>query len=169
MSPTDGLTPTRPAVWGSPAPIPAAMLNPGLLALLLAGASTGYQREAQEGLPWALSFVVAPMVLHKGTRDALPQRVSSHLPVWIARHPSIRAGFPQRAASLAEPVRKGIRFGVRHGVIEIDGDRITPGHLSTRGADAHLVDLVSKATFIGRWLAKLDQSSTAFAVFGITV
>lgn len=164
----DGL-PVPLASWGSSAPIAAAMLNPGLIALLLTGAASGYQREVNAGLPWLFSFVVAPMVLHKATREALPERISSHLPVWVSRHPTIRAGFPQRAASLVEPVRSGLRFGMRHGLLALNEDRIISTGRQTASTDPHLNDLVSKATFAGRWLSKLDQPSTAFVLFGITV
>jgi len=169
VSMTDSGTTGGRATWGSPAPVLAAMLNPGLVALVLAGSCSGYQHEADSGLPWALSFVVAPLVLHRGARDALPQKVSSHLPVWVARHPAIRAGFPQRAAALAEPLRQGLRFGGRYGGLTPGEDRVVAAQPVSSGTEPHLHDLVSKATFVGRWMSKLDQPSTAFAVFGITV
>lgn len=151
------------------APVPFAMLNPAMIALLLHGASTGYSNETANGLPWSLSFIVAPMVLHKGTREALPQRVSTHLPTWVSRHPAIRAGFPQRSTSLAEPVREGTRFGMRCGLLRLVDGRLIPSQSRLQNVDPMLRDLIKKSTFVGRWLSKVDQPSTAFVLFGITV
>lgn len=155
--------------WSDRSPIPAAMLNPSLLAVLLSGAAAGYSRESATGLPWPLCFVVAPMVLHKGTREALPLRISTHLPTWVSRHPVLRAGFPLRAESLVEPVRESLRFGLRHRLLTVEDGKI---HASVRlnpGEDAgDLVALLSRATFVGRWLTKLEEPATAFALLGVS-
>lgn len=58
--------------WIDRPPIVAAMLNPALLAAILATAANGYRKESDHALPWALSFIIAPLVLHRGTRQALP-------------------------------------------------------------------------------------------------
>jgi hypothetical protein len=45
----------------------ANLLNPAFCALLLAQAVRGYQEETKVGLPYALAFLVLPLVLHKPT------------------------------------------------------------------------------------------------------
>jgi hypothetical protein len=155
--------------WDALPPVSLSMLNPALLALVIAAAAGGHRRETGMGLPWALSFIVAPLVLHRGTREALPNQIRTHLPTWVSREPVIRAGFPGRAASLVAPVRGGLRLGLRSGVLILSGDRIETVLRSVRASEPQLENLLAKATFSGRWLSKLDQSSTAFALFGVTV
>lgn len=150
-------------------PVPSAMLNPAVFALVVAAATEGHAREEEAGLPWELSFVLAPLVFHRGSREALPQRVSTHLPVWVSRHPAIRAGFPSRATSLVGPVREGLRFGLRYGQLVLADGRLEASAVPRRIRDEHLSELVAKATFVGRWFSKLDQTATAFALFGVSV
>ena len=159
----------RPEGWSARSPVPAAMLNPCLLALVLGRAASGYRRESNEAMPLALCFIVAPLVLHRGTREALPGRITSHMSTWISRQPSIRAGFPMRAAALVEPVREGIRFGVREGILAVDQDALESRGPSRRTDEPALSELLNRSAFVGRWLTKPDRPSTVFTLFGVTV
>ncbi len=48
-------------------------------------------------MPWTYSFIVAPLVLHRGTRDALPRTTRTNLNAWLAEHPVEHAGLARRA------------------------------------------------------------------------
>ncbi|WP_373291995.1 three component ABC system middle component [Nocardia pneumoniae] len=148
----------------------ATMLNPALLAAVIAHAADGYARESGVGLPWALSFVVAPMVLHRSTRDTLPTTTRTHLATWVSRNPVARAGLPQRAISLVEPVRAGMRFGLAHGVFRVEGDRlVTSQRRRPRGfqTPTELDGILRKSNLVGRWLSKTDSPATVFAILGV--
>lgn len=145
------------------------MLNPSVVAVILGRSAFGFARESRSDMPWALSFVVAPLVLHRGTRAALPSRVSTHLPAWVSREPAVRAGFPLRAASLVGPVRAGLRFGLRHDMLSLNGALLGATQMRPPADEPELVELMTKATFVGRWLSKLERPSTAFALFGVSV
>lgn len=155
--------------WSARSPVPSAMLNPCLIAFVLAAAAAGHRREASAGMPWSLSFVVAPLVLHRGSRDALPTRISTHIPTWVSRESSIRAGFPLRAASLVEPVREGIRFGLRHDVLSLDRGQLEAARVRATTSPSDFSELIRKSTFVGRWMTKLDHPATAFALLGVRV
>ena len=64
-------------------------------------------------MPWPVAFIVAPLVLHAPSREALPSSTRTYLSTWVSRNALIRAGFPKRATELAPFVREGLRFGVR--------------------------------------------------------
>jgi hypothetical protein len=78
---TDDFDEERVAVtaWIDRPPIVAAMLNPALIAAILATAANGYHKESDRALPWPLAFVIVPLVLHRGTREALPTSTRTHL------------------------------------------------------------------------------------------
>lgn len=145
------------------------MLNPALLATTIAAAAIEYGRADGKPMPWPLAFLVAPLVLHRGTREALPRTTATHLGNWVAQNPVIHAGIPARAQSLAEPVREGLRFGLAHGVLSVDEQ----GRLSGKLADGpkrgttEVDQIIAKAGLVGKWLAKIDQPATAFAVLGV--
>src|SRR5688500_6527634 len=155
--------------WTERPQVVASMLNPALVATILASASEGHNKEVGRPLPWPLSFVIAPLVLHRGTREALPSSTRTHLTSWTSRNPVLRAAFPLRAQGLVQPVREGLRFGLTHGALTLEGDGLRGRVRRPRGFQVpdELSDLVRKASFAGRWLAKSDNTATVFAVLGV--
>ena len=151
--------------WNHRPQIEATLLNPALLAVLLAGAAGDYDASGA-GMPWPLAFLVLPLVLHRPTRTALPRDTRTHLSTWIRRQPVLRAGFPERAASIVPRTREGIRFGLRAGILSFDGANLL-GNLTAEPAPGELGQLIRSARLVGRWLAKSDQASTPFALLGV--
>src|SRR4051794_20248722 len=86
--------------WRDRQQVPAAYLNPALVATVLAAASDGYRTERRRTMSWPLAFLVAPLVLHRTTRQALPRTTATHLTAWVSRNAALHAGFPARARSL---------------------------------------------------------------------
>ncbi|MGW4352257.1 three component ABC system middle component [Nocardia sp. NPDC004582] len=155
--------------WSRHSSIAATMLNPALLAAVIASAANGHRTESDDGFPMILSFVVAPMILHRGTREALPSRTTTHLATWVSRNPVLRAGLPQRALGLVEPVRAGIRFGIANGALHLDGDRLHAERLRPRKSQTppELDMMLRKANTAGRWLAKTSSPATVLAILGM--
>lgn len=145
----------------------AAYLNPAMMAAVLSTAARGHEQGGGPML-WPMAYLVAPLVLHRPTREALPGNVRTHLSTWVGREPLLVAGLPHRAASLAAPVREGLRFGVRHGILTLDTGRLR-GQVGRRTSDdAGLRELLSSASLVGRWLAH-TRPATAFALLGVAV
>jgi hypothetical protein len=164
------------------------MLNPALLATVTAAAANGYAQATQGALmPWSFSFLVAPLVLHRDTRNALPSTVATHIPTWLERNTTARIGFPERARTLVGVVSEGLRFGLRHRAISIvEGEFLrselpapTPARLAIMVTSApfalefgsepgpDFTEIIIKARFVGRWVTKLDSPTTAFALLGV--
>ncbi|MFE6384616.1 three component ABC system middle component [Streptomyces roseolus] len=157
-------------VWADRHPIAAAMLNPALISAVLATAAQGYHKESEQGMPWALGFIAAPMVLHRSTRQALPASTRTHLATWAGRNPVIRAGFPARAQALTDAVKEGTRFGLAHGALALEPQgRLRSTFRRPRGFNppAELDQILRKASLTGRWLAKAESPATVFAVLGV--
>jgi len=157
--------------WAERSPESAALLNPALLAVVCAAAASQYERESDEAMPWPLAFLVAPLVLHRGTREALPRDTRTHLPTWVAGNPVIWAGFPRRAQELTGMVREGLRFGMTHGALEVTGDgrirNAVPFTRPVQGGDS--AEIIRSAGLVGRWFTKADQPATIFALLGVTL
>ncbi|WP_258068246.1 MULTISPECIES: three component ABC system middle component [unclassified Rathayibacter] len=157
--------------WDSRHPSIATMLNPALITVVLAAAANRYQAEGSSGMPWELSFLVAPMSFHHDTRKALPSRIDSHLPKWVERNPVVLAGLAPRARAMAPHVREGLRYGLRTPTLQIDAEGQLHGELFGRlprknGAD--VPDMVKAASFLGKWFATVGSSATVFAILGVT-
>lgn len=147
------------------------MLNPALFAALTASATERYEAADQAAMPASLAFLVAPLVLHRATREALPTRINSHWARWTSSNPILVAGFPARAAELAGPVRDGLRFGLRHNTLVLTGSGGLTGGLprdARVSGEGDVAEIVRRAGFVGRWLTRLDRPATAFALLGVT-
>jgi hypothetical protein len=151
--------------WSDRPRVEATLLNPALVAVLLANAARDYDADGA-GIPWPLAFIVTPLVLHRPTRDALPRDTRTHFSTWIRRYPLLRAGFPRRAAAMVDTTREGVRFGLRAGILAREGSALT-AHLDAEAPPGELQQLVRRAALVGRWLAKTDQPSTVFALLGV--
>lgn len=158
--------------WSERSRTTAAMLNPALLAVILGNAAQEYRANSDHAMPWPLAFIVAPLVLHRGTRDALPKTTRANLGAWVADHPVEHAGFATRAQSLRDSVIEGVRFGLSNGVLDVDREgRLIGtlgkgrGHALERGTEAQ--QIIVKAGFVGKWLTKIDQPATAFVILGV--
>lgn len=157
--------------WDSRSPVLAAMLNPALLGAVFAAAAEEYERRADKSMPWELVFIITPLVLHRETRQALPKSTASHLPTWIASHPTIHAGFPGRSKAMVPYVREGLRFALRKGVVEVDTVGRLRGSLPSGVRPANtgdIAEIIRAAGFLGRWLTKVERPSTVYAYFGVT-
>ncbi len=147
------------------------MLNPALLAAVTAAAASEYQRATGEPMPWPLAYLVAPLVLHRGTREALPRTTRTHVGNWVSQNPVLHAGVPARAQSLAAPVREGLRFGLAHGVLQVDDQGRLTGDLAApqkkSAAPDEVAQIIARAGQVGKWFAKIDQPATAFAMLGV--
>ena len=159
-------------IWGERSRTQAVMLNPALLATLTANAALQYRATSERAMPWTYAFIVAPLVLHRSTRESLPRNIRANLNTWVAEHPVEHAGFARRAVSLKEPIQEGLRFGLRNGVLAVDqaGGLIASlasgrGHTLARDTDAH--QIFTRAGFVGRWLSKIEQPATVFVVLGV--
>lgn len=156
--------------WSKRSSAVADLLNPAFVAAVITAAAIQYERRSRAPMPFELSFLVVPLVLHRDTRSVLPIRITSHLARWITDHPVLAAGYGARAKALVEPVREGIRFGLRHGAFELDGGSLT-GH-PFRGRPPAIGDIeqvIAKAGFVGRWFTQLESSATAYSLLGVEV
>ncbi|MDX3848495.1 three component ABC system middle component [Streptomyces europaeiscabiei] len=154
--------------WQQRSEAAASFLNPALLATVQASAAAAYERESPgELMVWPLATLIPSLVLHGPTRRALPAAVSTHLSSWVARNPVLVAGLPQRMASLAPAVREGLRFGLRHGLLELQEGRVRGTVRGVSRLEGELGELVRKAQLVGRWTARTEQPSTVFALLGV--
>jgi hypothetical protein len=152
----------------------AHLLNPSFCGLLLRAVVAEYVRESKEGLPFALAFLVLPVVLHKATRDALPTSVATSLLGWLQDHPEARVGFAERTRSLVPFTQEALRFVLGRGVLALDdGGALRPGAARIRSSTTleeeseEVRACLQRARLLGRWFARGGNASVIFRLWGI--
>ncbi|MDP8983017.1 MAG: DUF6521 family protein [Acidobacteriota bacterium] len=150
----------------------ANLLNPAFCALLLGQAVRGYQEEASAGLPYPLAFLILPLVLHKPTREALPNSIASRMHPWLESHQQAQVGFADRCIAVAEHTKEAIIYSAARRVLSIHTDarlEITKQRVRrpTWPTDSEPLACYEAARFVGRWLAHAGRAATIFAMWGI--
>jgi hypothetical protein len=143
--------------------------NPAFLALLLREAAGSYHEESQLPLPAPLAFIALPLVLHRPTRESLPNIISTSMPVWLQEHQVLREGFAARARAVAPAVREALVVALASGVVRLDGGAFASAAepFRARRATAETRAIIRRARFVGRWLARAGDVETIYFLWGI--
>jgi len=151
-----------------------ALLAPSFIGLLVWSASIGHAREQQRGIPFLLSFLIAPIVLHQKTRSILPNQLSTSLPVWLDESPLLRSGIAKRATKLIPFTKAALLFGGTHDLFTVTPTEIrSKDHFDKRinqtlkNSSDEVQHCIKKAEFLGRWLANSGDSATVMTIFGV--
>jgi hypothetical protein len=160
--------------WHERAPDEAALFNPAFLAAVINRAASGYHRETGNPLPFALAFLVAPIVLVRPTREALPGQIRTSMAAWLQEQPRHRLHFPRRAGGFVPYVREGVLYGTACGGLEMAEDGALGAHALVRGSSRRIReatreygDVMKKAEFVGRWFGKSGTPDTIMSLWGV--
>src|ERR1700733_10073901 len=148
--------------WSKRAPEEANLFNPAFCATILAKAADEYTKKANRPFPYSLSFLVLPIVLHHGTRMALPSTTITALLPWIQEHREPLVNFPLRVQRMLGVTKEAIVFALQHqilmlssnGDIGIGAKRQSPTDKRTSEFTSEAREWVDRAGFFGRrWAA----------------
>lgn len=152
----------------------AHLLNPAFCCQTIASACAGYSESNDLPFPFALVFMVLPIVLHKDTRQSLPPNTRTSLPAWLQEHAEAKIGFHERTIALKPHTREALQYGIVFGWIAIGNSGgiqlVATGALidrSIRTLTGDAGDCVARARFLGRWFRKMDSTETTMALWGI--
>jgi len=151
-----------------------ALFNAAFVSVLIFEAARQYyDRSGKRPMPMILPYVVAPLALHRATREHLPSRVNAQMGEWVRAHPELLVDLGERARSLRPVVSVGICFGLRYGVLQNVGGDIRAGQIQHRPRgmvrSADVDSCINSAGFLGRWFAHQGDATTILAIWGLRV
>ena len=126
----------------------------------------------QKYFPFALAFIVLPMILHKGTRTLFPRNSTAPFHEWLEKNSFIKIDLPERVQNLMPFTREALLFLIMHDAIEFDQE----GHVSagayrkvsiSRDKEDELTEIFRQAEFFGKWLVDAGDTSSIFIFLGI--
>ncbi|MCB0213443.1 MAG: hypothetical protein KDJ52_29135 [Anaerolineae bacterium] len=150
----------------------ANLFNPAFCSILLRGAVNTYQKEQDAGMPYVLSFLILPLVLHKTTRDALPNTIRTRMHVWLQNKPETQIGFVNRIKQLTPITKEAIIFGMQSDLFTFDekGNLVLVSRRFKSPPwtdDSEPTFCYRKSQFLGRWLAQVGDTATILTMWGI--
>jgi hypothetical protein len=161
--------------WADRAVEEATLFNPAFCATLLAEAAGEFMKKAGRPLPFSLTFLILPIVLHGGTRSALPGTTVTALLPWVQDHREQLVDFGVRVQRLRAITREAIMFGTGHQTLALNAHGELTVGTNRQSATAKRTGLfteetrecVDRAGFIGRWFAAAGTPATIYAAWGI--
>ncbi|MEA5463789.1 three component ABC system middle component [Leptothoe sp. PORK10 BA2] len=151
----------------------ARLLNPAFLAALIWSCAEGYGSIDEQGIPYPLTFVAMPIVLHKSTRESLPRAIRTSLAAWLGENPQVHVRFAERATALVPLIKEGVLFGANGQMLNISSSQIVaeprPRSMSRflRESSDEVQHCMKKAKFVGKWFASSGDYTTVMTLFGV--
>ena len=163
--------------WNERAHEERNLLNPAFCSALLWQAGRGASENAKSprsSLSFNEAFLILPLVLHQRTRESIPSRINSSLPVWINANPFDVANLPGRARALVSHTKEAIVFGRTGELFRLEGDQMLIS--AERASDIRSTvsqtsdevrQCMKKAKFLGKWFAHTGNPETIFTLLGV--
>ncbi|KAB8140726.1 hypothetical protein F8S13_22215 [Chloroflexia bacterium SDU3-3] len=151
----------------------ANLINPGFCSLLLCSAVSGYQISTGYGAPYALMYLILPIVLYPPARRNLPKNTKTLLPMWIQNHSDLQYHITSRVPVMFEYTRESLTFGLQHGVIQIQDDGllytnnkvISDKTIITENQETN--ECLLSSSLLGRWFGKVNNPSFILTLWGL--
>ena len=158
--------------WDSRSPEIAHSLNPAFCGRIIHGCAVEHARAAGRAMPYFLSHLVLPIVLHKKTRESMPSTSRKRMHPWLAENQRARIGFDQRARAMIPFTNEALILLIRSGWLEVTsaGDLAGGAAGTTRGPadESHEVaDCARKAKTVGGWFAPYSDPAEVFRMWGV--
>jgi len=153
----------------------AYLFNPAFSATLLAETANDFQKKANRPLPFAIAFLVLPIVLHEATRTALPKSTLTALLPWVQDNRDQLIGFPIRVNQLQNITREAILFALQHDVLALDEEGALTVGKSRKSVTTTRTpfftdearECVERSGFLGRWFAATGTIANIYSAWGI--
>lgn len=158
--------------WNNRSQIVAHLLNPAFLGVVLRRAVIGYESEKSDGMPFAMTPFVTPLVLHPSTRTILPT-IRTPFAAWLQEHRELLIDFPQRTTELVPYTKESLIFALHREALVMDEKgqlRDGPSRMVGKTKYPKLSDEIGdcwrKSEFVGRWLAQAGSLETIYGLVG---
>ena len=152
----------------------AHLLNPAFCCVIVTSACAGDRETTGLTLPFPLAFMILPVILHKHTRETLPNTTRTNLPSWLQKNTEVKLGFYNRLMALKPHTVEAIRYGLVFSWLslgESGGVGCTTSNSilnkAIRSIEGESYDCVYHARFLGKWLGKNASTETTMALWGI--
>jgi len=159
--------------WNQRNPIVANLLNPAFCGEVIRRSANSYNKATNSNFPFAFSFIILPILLHKETRDRMPKTTRSYLFAWVEDNEDLFYNFSLRAKQMVPFTKEAILFLIQNELVEIDNKGqliVTPKRIKKfSGEDLDEVNtILKKSEMLGKWLSHNSSINSVFSFFRIT-
>lgn len=150
----------------------ANLLNPAFCGEVIRRFVLSYQTESQRACPFPLLFLVLPLILHRETREKLPNNIRTKFLDWLHMNETLKISFAERARKFTPLTKEAITFLLQLEALKFDDNACLYATSSTIKFPAYVRMEVnhqplSSAVVLGKWLVHAPSVSSLFVLLGI--
>lgn len=156
--------------WEKRPEITANLLNPAFCSEIIRVCVSAYKLEKNSNFPFALTFLVLPLILNNRIRERLPKTKKNTIHGWINKNEDLKIGLADNISSFIPFTKETIMFALSHNTIGIDefgNIDIKPRSLKLKPEDEEIKSCIKKAEIIGKIFSKSGNPLTIYSIFGI--
>jgi hypothetical protein len=151
-----------------------ALLNPAFCSSLIWRFASVGGEHGQRVLTFAETYLVLPLILPKGSREALPRSTRTSLAVWLDENPSFQVTLAARTRVMVPFTKEALIFGGTRQLLQISTEAVRANTEWKRRASAALRQsseetraCLRKAAFLGSWFIETGAANTVMALLGV--
>lgn len=159
--------------WEERNTIVANLFNPAFCGEIIRLVVQSYNKHTSIKFPFAFSFIVLPILLHKETRDRMPRSIRTYFFVWVQENDNLFFDFSKRTKNMVKYTKEAISFLLAYKRIEINEQ----GELDAQNERSRQIrnedyqeynEIIKKAEMLGKWLATTSDVKSIYSFFKIT-
>lgn len=146
------------------------LYNPTFCGQLMRIAIAEYEDESSKSLPFALSFLILPLILHKNIRKSINPHKNLH--IWAIENYHRLRDLDKYTSELIDITKSSLILLLQNKSMQIDKDAglkilnyKNPQSFST--SDPDMRDCYNKAKALGSGFAEMDDLVTIFSLLGV--
>jgi hypothetical protein len=151
-----------------------SLFNPAFCAVVIHEFLKGYIPLDSKGAHFPLLFFVLPITMQKSIREKMQGTNSATgLHRWLIERPEVRVEIAQVMNGMSPFTKQALLFGMQSKVLSIEGGRVTiaTSRNLKRPTDweDERGDIIKKSSLLGKWFAQIEDPTTIYVMFGVTV
>ena len=159
--------------WEERNPIVANLFNPAFCGEIIRIVINNYNKHTNRKFPFAFSYIILPILLHKETRDKMPRTIRTYFFVWVEENDSLFFDFSKRTKSMVKYTKEALLFLLAYKKIEITelGEIISTKERARqikKDDYEEYNEIIKKAEMLGKWLATTSDVKSIYSFFRIT-
>lgn len=159
--------------WSERNTIVANLFNPAFCGEIIRVAIKEYNQHTNTKFPYAFTFLVLPIVLHKATRERMPRSVRTYFFVWVEKNDDLFFDFATRTRSMVKYTKEALSFLLVHNKIQMNENAEIVA-TNERIKKINKVDyqeyneILKRAEMLGKWLSSTSDVKSIYSFLRIT-
>lgn len=159
--------------WTDRNTIVANLFNPAFCGEIIRIVAKEYNKHTNTKFPFAFSFIILPILLHKETRERLPKTTKTYFFVWIEQNDKLFFDFSKRAKSMVKFTKEALSFAIVYKKISLTEN----GEIETSAEHVNYYkkeeyeeydEILKKAGMLGKWLSFTSDVKSIYSFLRIT-